>query len=87
MAYGILVLLTVDKQYEERDEVFRFSKSIGLPTKLADIHATEDDLQKVADKALKGIDVRVYPYEVTHAAIINGIREMEEYNRGQEQAR
>ncbi len=84
VAYGILVLLTVDKQYEERDEVFRFSKSIGLPTKLADIHAKEEDLSKVAEKALKGIDVRVYPYEVTDVTIINGIRELEEYNRGEE---
>ena len=81
VAYGILVLLTADRQYEERDKVFAFSKSIGLPTKLADIHATEQDLPTVAKKALMGIDVRKYPYEVTEELIINAIMELEEYNR------
>ena len=83
VAYGILVLLTADKQYEERERVFRFSKSIGLPTKLADIHATEQDLPKVAKKALMGIDVRKYPYEVTEDLIITAIMELEEYNKAQ----
>ena len=55
VSYGILVLLTADRQYEERDRVFRFNSSIGLPTKLADIHATKDDLSTVAKKALMGI--------------------------------
>ena len=84
VAYGILVLLTADQQHEERERVFRFNKSIGLPTKLADIHATEQDLPKVAKKALMGIDVRKYPYEVTESLIINAILELEEYNKTQE---
>ena len=80
VSYGILVLLTADRQYEERERVFRFNTSIGLPTKLADIHATKDDLPMVAKKALMGIDVRKYPYEVTEDMIISAILELEEYN-------
>ena len=34
VSYGILVMLTVDKQYAERDKLMAFSKSIGLPTRL-----------------------------------------------------
>lgn len=83
VAYGILVLLSADRQYEERERVFRFNTSIGLPTKLADIHATKDDLPVVAKKALMGIDVRKYPYEVTEEMIINTILELEEYNSEQ----
>lgn len=83
VAYGILVLLTADRQYEERDRVFRFNTSIGLPTKLADIHAAKDDLPKVAKKALMGIDLRKYPYEVTEDMIINAILELEEYAAAQ----
>jgi len=79
VAYGILVLLTADGQYEERERVFRFNKSIGLPTKLADIHATEQDLPKVAKKALMGIDVRKYPYPITEEVIIAAIMELEAY--------
>ena len=81
VSYGILVLLTVDKQYEERDKLYQFSKSIGLPTCLADIHATPEDLDKVTTKALAGIDVRVWPYPVDAEMIVNGIMELEEYNK------
>ena len=81
VSYGILVLLTVDKQYEERDKVYRFNKSIGLPTCLADIHATPEDLEAVTAKALAGIDVRVWPYPVAAQMIIDGFMELEAYHQ------
>ena len=77
VSYGILVMLTVDKQYEERDRVMAFNKSIGLPTKLSDIHARPEDLPAVTEKALAGIDVRVYPYPVTQQMLIDGVMELE----------
>ena len=80
VSYGILVLLTVDKQYEELEKVFNFNRSMGLPTKLSDIHATPDDVRTVAEKALKGIDVRKHPYEVTEDMIVDAITELEKYN-------
>ena len=80
VSYGILVLLTVDKQYDELAKVYAFNRSIGLPTRLLDLHATPGDLTAVAEKALKGIDIRVYPYEVTKDMIINAIMELEVYN-------
>lgn len=85
VSYGILGLLTADKKYEEREKLYKFSKSIGLPTKLADIHAKPEDLDKVADKALAGIDVRVWPYPVTKELIINSIMELEEFNKEMEE--
>lgn len=81
VSYGILVMLTIDKQYEERNQLFQFSRSIGLPTTLADIHATPEDLSAVTVKALAGIDVRVYPYPVTEQMIVDGIMELEAYNQ------
>ena len=83
VSYGILVMLTIDKQYEQRDRLYEFSRSIGLPTCLADIHADHAELHKVTAKALAGIDVRVYPYKVTEQMIIDGIMEMEEYDQQQ----
>ena len=80
VSYGILVMLTIDKQYEERDKLYRFSRSIGLPTCLADIHAGAEDLAAVTAKALAGIDVRVYPYPVTEQMIVDGIMELEAYH-------
>ena len=75
VSYGILVMLTI-----ERDTLYKFSRSIGLPTRLADIHAKAEDLAKVTAKALAGIDVRVYPYTVTEQMIVDGIAEMEAYD-------
>ena len=83
VSYGILVMLTIDKQYEERDKLYRFSRSIGLPTCLADIHARPGDLAAVTAKALAGIDVRVYPYPVTEQMIVDGIMELEAYHHSQ----
>ena len=80
VSYGILVLLTVDKQYEERDKLYQFNRSIGLPTCLADIHATPEDLEKVTAKALAGIDLRVWPYPVDAQMLIDGIMELEAYS-------
>ena len=81
VSYGILVMLTVDKQYEERDKVLAFNKSIGLPTRLADIDVTPGDLPAATEKALQGIDVRVYPYEVTQQMLIDGVKELEELQK------
>ena len=83
VAYGSLVLLTANKQYEEREKLFRFSRSIGLPTCLADVHATTDDLEKITTKALAGIDLRVWPYPVNAQTLIDAIMDLEAYNQTQ----
>ena len=77
VSYGILAMLTIDKKYEERDKVLAFNRSIGLPTRLSDIHAKPKDLPAVAEKALQGIDVRKWPYAVTVEMIVDGIQELE----------
>ena len=81
VSYGILVMLTVDQQYEERDKIYNFNRSIGLPTCLKDIDADPEDLSAVTEKALKGIDVRVWPYPVDQQMLIDGVKELEEYDR------
>ena len=81
MVAGILVMLTVDGQFEERGKLYDFSRSIGLPTCLADVHATPEDLAAVTAKALAGIDVRVFPYTVTAEMIVKGIMDLEEYHK------
>ncbi|MGL4391897.1 MAG: iron-containing alcohol dehydrogenase [Fusobacteriaceae bacterium] len=37
VAYGILVQLSIENKHEELDELLKFYKSIGLPTKLSDV--------------------------------------------------
>ena len=78
VAYCILILLKVDHQEEEFKKIYEFSKNMGFPVKLADIHATLDDMDAVITKALSGIDVRKWPYEVTPAMILDAVKEIEE---------
>lgn len=80
VSYGILILLIVDRQKEEFEKIFKFNKRLGLPTKLSDLHCTMDDVQRVIDKALKGIDVRHYPYVVTPDMIKYAFSFLESYN-------
>lgn len=81
VAYGTLVLLTCDKQYEKLDTLYKLYKAIKLPTKLADLEVSTDDLKKVITKALETGDINHVPYEITYDMIYNSIMELEEYNK------
>lgn len=80
VSYGILVLLAVDNQKDEFKRIYNFNNEMGFPTKLSDIHCSMDDVDKVIEKALKGIDVRHYPYTVTPSMIKDAIEFIESYN-------
>lgn len=77
VSYGVLVLLTCDKQFEERDRVYKFNKSIGLPTSLSDLEVKESDLKKVLDKVMETNDIKHVPYEMTREMIYNAIMDLE----------
>ena len=70
-------MLTCDKQFKERDRVYSFNKSLGLPTCLADIEVKENDLDKVLDKAMETGDIKHVPYEITKEMIYNAIMDLE----------
>lgn len=80
VSYGILILLIVDRQKEEFERIFRFNKRLGLPTKLSDLHSSTKDIDKVIEKALKGIDLNHYPYKVTPEMIKEAMESLEAYN-------
>lgn len=84
VSYGTLVLLTLDKQYEKLDRFYDFYKGMKLPTKLADIEITVDELDPVLDLAMKRYDMDVVPYEITAAMLKDAILELEEYNKKKE---
>lgn len=79
VSFGILVLLAVDKQKEEFDRIYKFNSEMGFPVKLSDLHCSMADVDKVIEKALKGIDVRHYPYTVTPEMIKDGISFIENF--------
>lgn len=87
VAYCILILLKVDHQEEEFKKIYQFAQSMGFPTKLSDIHASLSDMDAVISKALSGIDVRKWPYEVTAEMILQAIQEIEELSEQSGQIR
>lgn len=80
VSFGILVLLVVDKQKEEFERIYRFNKAMGFPLKLSHLHCSMSDVDKVIEKALKGIDVRHYPYEVTPEMIKDAFSFIEDFS-------
>lgn len=80
VSYGVLVLLTMDKQYDALDQYFDFYRSMKLPTKLADIEVTVDELDPVLEVAVKKYDLDYTPYDVTPSMIKAAIIELEAYN-------
>ncbi len=84
VSYGTLVLLTLDKQYDKLDQFFDFYKGMKLPTKLADIEVTVEELDPVLEVAVKKYDMDYKPYDITPAMIKAAIIELEEYNKKKE---
>lgn len=80
VAYGTLVLLAMDKQYDKLDQFFDFYKEMKLPTKLADIEVSVEELDPVLDEVVKKYDVEYVPYPMTQKLVKDAILELEEYN-------
>lgn len=87
VAFGLLVQLVVEGQpTEEIDEVIAFCRSVGLPTTLADLNLSSDDLptlQRIAERTVApGESAHNEPFDVTADAIFNGILAADRYSRG-----
>lgn len=79
VSYGILVMLTADKQYAERDRLLAFNRSIGLPTHLADIHARPGGPARRYGKGAGGHRrPGLGPYPVAQQMLIDAVMELEQ---------
>lgn len=88
VSYGILLLLTMDEQYEARENIFNFNKSISLPTCLKDIGISkasleDEDLNHALEAALSGKDLNISPYKVDKEMILKAIIDLEDFNNKQ----
>lgn len=75
IAWGVLVLLTMDKQFEERDKMYQFCKNTKLPHKLAHIGLT--DPTELVKNALTKPDLRKTAYPVTEEIVLKAIYDLE----------
>jgi glycerol dehydrogenase len=79
VAFGLLVQLVVEgRPTAEFAEVAAFSRSVGLPTTLAELglaSAAQETLRRIAQRAVApGETAHNEPFEVTEQAILDGIR-------------
>ena len=74
-------MLMMDGQMELLDKIYKFMKSIKLPTKLADIEVTVDELEPVLDSAVTKYDIEFGPYKITKEMMRKAILDLEEYNK------
>ena len=65
VSYGVLNLLLVDKNEEDFEKVYKFSKDVGLPTCLADLEFGKDKLEELAENAVAMKDIEHNPYKIT----------------------
>lgn len=61
VSFGTLCLLTYDEQIQERQRIFEFNHSIGLPCTLAEINLTADDVPAIAHKAASVVEWKYVP--------------------------
>lgn len=73
VSFGVLCLLTYDGQFEERNRIFEFNHSIGLPCTLGEIALTPDDVPAIAHKAASVVEWKYVPGNPTENALINAI--------------
>lgn len=73
VSFGVLCLLTYDEQYEERQNIFEFNHSIGLPCTLDEIALTEEDVPAIAHKAASVVEWTYVPGEPSEEKFIKAI--------------
>lgn len=80
VAYGVLVQLAVDKDWDRMREVKGFMKELGIPSTLREMEVPLDReyLRDVLRETVTGPDMEHIPYPVTEDMIFEAMREVEE---------
>ena len=81
VSYGVLCMLMMDGQMELLDRIYKFMKSIKLPTKLADIEVSVDEIDPVLESAETKYDIEFGPYKITKEMMKKAVLDLEEYNK------
>ena len=80
VGFGVLFALLCDGQKDEFEKIYKFNKSINLPTSLEDIDITKEEFENIMDIIPNMSDVKHYPYVITKEMLKNALFELENYN-------
>lgn len=81
VSFGVLVLRCFDNQQAELKRSYAFNTRLGLPTTLADIDATEADLDLILEKAQETNEWGRSPYGYTPDRFRQAILDADAYGR------
>ena len=73
VSFGVLVLLTHDKQFQPRDRIAAFYKKAGYPVKLADLDIKADEIDAIVEKAPAITEWNCVPSPLTKEAFKQAI--------------
>ncbi|GAE25463.1 glycerol dehydrogenase [Halalkalibacter wakoensis JCM 9140] len=82
VAYGILVQLALEQEWEELERLLPFYKQIGLPLSLEHLglESSEEVLKAIADKALLPSEsIHFMNESFTPNEVVNGMKSVETY--------
>lgn len=77
VSYGVLNLLLVDNNLEDFEKVYAFNKSVGLPTCLADLEFTSEQIEELAAGAVIMKDIEHNPYVITKEMLVEAMKKLE----------
>lgn len=81
VAYGTLVQLMMDKQFELLEKAYNFYKKVQLPTSLADLELdVNENLDDVIYATEINNELNHVPYKVTGSLILQAMKDLEKYN-------
>ena len=84
VAFGVLICLLVDGQRDEFEKIYKFNKSVGLPTSLEDIEISREQMDALIPNIPNMSDVRHNPYIVTEEMLRRAFDELDAYNKNYE---
>ena len=80
VGFGVLPLLLVDGQEDMFRTMYRFNRSVSLPTCLADLDLKEEDLPRVLPRVLHMHDIDHNPYPIRLNQLEDAFRRLQKYN-------
>lgn len=77
VGFGCLILLLIDGQEEECERLKAFNRKVNLPTSLAEVGVTYEQVASVAESICADEDLDHYPYKVTAEMILDAAKRLE----------
>lgn len=77
VGFGVLVLLMMDGREEECEKLKAFNRTVGLPTSLAEIDVTIEQVAQCAEAMTKDEDLEHYPYVVAADMIVEAAKKLD----------